>query len=620
MPGLPPASGSAPDIAADPFTALMNKAGGAASLSLTAKVSPPADPFSALLAKADETKNVQQQTGANSVDGMSTSGLLVAGAKKSVADLGRGISQLASAPAQYLENKLSNTAVGGAINKLGSALGMPSATKATANNQQAIDTAKVTDAPLMNTGAGMIGYGAGTLASTLIPAGVLGRAAQAADMPMVGNALSQLINPSTYKAAAAGGAALAGLAPVASGESRSNNMLAGAAGGMAGNALANTIGRVAQPVASAVSGAGARAAQVLRDAGVPLDAAQQSGSALLNRLKSSLTDNPFTAGAQATMASRQKSAFNNAVLNTIGENGAAATSDVMSAAKSRIGGVFDAVASRNPVAYDHPLESALSSIGQDATTQLQPGQLSVIQKQMDNILSKASDGSGAIDGAAYANIKRGLDRLSGGQDQDIGHFARQIRNTLDDGLERSAGVNPGDYQALVQARTQYRNMKLIEGAIDKEGRGDISAARLANILGQKSNRSQSIYGQGPQDLVALAQAGKNLIPDHLPQSGTVPRAMMQLAMQGGVGGAAGYLGSGGDPMEAAKYAAGTIAAPKLLQILMNNPHTANYIAHGMAPGIARSLVSLPQTNPLVGALVRGAPRAALQARPQPTGQ
>lgn len=620
MPGLPPTSGAGPAAEADPFSSLMAKAGGAPQ-SGKAAAQPDADPFSTLMAKAgSESAKAPAAPTAQpvSVAGMSNTDLALAGAKKSVVDLGHGISHLVGSPAEYLENKLSGTAVGGAINKLGSALGMPSAAQANVNNQQAIDNAKVADAPLMNTGAGMLGYGAGTLATTLIPAGVMGKAAQGAGLPGVANALTQVVNPSTYKAAAAGGAALAALAPVATGDSRTSNMISGAAGGMAGNALANTIGRIAQPVTSAVSGAGSRAIQVLKDAGIPLDAAQQTGSALLGRIKSSLSDNPFTAGAQANLAGTQKAAFNNAVLNTIGESGHAATSDVMSAAKSRIGGVFDAVAARNPVAYDQPLESSLMSITHDAASQLQPGQMSVIQKQIDNVLDKASNNGGAIDGAAYQNIKRGLDRLSGGQDQDIGHFARQMRNALDDGLERSAAANPGDFQALKQAREQYRNMKLIEGAIDKEGKGEISASRLANILGQKSNRSQSIYGQGPQDLVSLAQAGKNLIPDHLPQSGTVPRAMMQLLTQGGIGGTAGYIGSGGDPLEAAKYAAGGIAAPKLLQILMNNPTTANYLAQGMAPGVMRSIVSSPQTNPLVGALMRNAPRAALQAQPGPT--
>lgn len=547
------------------------------------------------------------------VDGMSNTDLAIAGAKKSVVDLGRGVSQLVGGPAAYLENKLTGTKVGDAINQLGAALGMPSAAQANINNQQAIDNAKVEDAPLMKTVPGMLGYAGGSLASTLIPAGVMAKGAQAAKLPGVANALEQLINPSTYKAAAAGGAALSALSPVATGDSRLSNMELGAAGGMAGNLLANSIGRIAQPVANAGSGA----ADLLKSAGVPLDAAQQSGSPFLSRVKGSLSDNPFTVGGQVELAGKQKAAYNSAVLKTIGEDAKAATPDVMSTAKTRIGNVFDDVAERNPVAYDKPLETALTAIGHDANSQLQPGQLSVIQKQMDNILDKATTNGGAIDGAAYQNIKRGLDRLSGGSDSDIGHFARQMRSALDDALERSAKGNEGDYAALIKARQQWRNMRLIEGAIDKEGTGDISPSRLANILGQKSNRSQSVYGNGPQDLIGLAQAGKQIIPEKLPQSGTVPRAMMQLLTQGGIGGAAGYLSSGGDPAEAAKYAAGAVAVPKLLQILMNNPGVANYLANGIEPGLARSAISAPATNPLLSPFVRNAPRAALQARSVP---
>jgi hypothetical protein len=543
---------------------------------------------------AQAAQPVQPPQAIDPTKGMSNLDLALAGAGKSIVDLGHGAWQLGA----EIGNKISPSLV---------------SDQTVANLRAAEDARQAQDAPLMNTGMGTLGYLGGALAGTLLPGGILADGMEAANIGRGAAALRTLINPNTYKAAAASGAVMGAVQPVGSNDSRALNTVVGAGTGLAGNALVNSIGRVAQPVTNALGQVGNKAVQTLQNAGVPLDAAQQSGSAFLNRIKAGLNDNPFTAGAQRDLAGQQQGAFNRAVLGTIGENATAATPDVMNAAKTRIGQVFDDVASRNPITYDNQLQNDLAGIEQQAQGELQTGQFNVIKNKLNEVLNKAAQGNGAIDGAAYQNLKTSLDRLSKGQDQGVGYWAREMRNALDDGLQRSAQGN--DYQELLQARNQWRNMRQIEGAIGSDGNGNISPNKLANIVMQKANRSQSVYGQGPQSLVDLAQSGKNVLPDQLPNSGTPARILAQMALTGGLGGGIGYL-QGGDLSGAAKGATFGIAVPKMLQILMNNPAAANYLTQGMTPGAIRSILESPANNKLLAPMFKHAPNAWEQLKGQ----
>lgn len=474
---------------------------------------------------------------------------------------------------------------------------------------QAVDETNRLDAPLMNTTAGALGDLAGNVGMMVLPAAGIGKAAELAGMARTASAAGTFVNPGTLQGAAAVGALQGAAQPVGTGDSRVLNTGIGALGGAAGQAVARGVGMIAQPVQNALSAGGAKAVQVLQDAGVPLDAAQQSGSAVLGKLKTLLGDNPFTRGAQDKLSGQQAEAFNTAVLKTIGEDAPAATPAVMSAAKDRIGQVFDDVAARNPVPFDNTLQTHLAQIEHDAAGVLNDTQIGPIKKQLDQIVTKAANNGGAIDGAAYQNLKQNLDRLSAGGDSTVGEFARDIRFSLDSALQRGtqASGNQADYQALLQARQQWGNLRKIEGTIDKLGNGDISPARLASVLGQKANRSSSVYGAGNQDLVELAQAGNQLLRDRTPNSGTAGRLAIQ-ALPGLAVAGADYLHSG-DAKSAAELGLGAWVLPRAASAALNNPRVANYLANGITPGATRTLLSAPAANPYLNAFVRGAPFA-----------
>ena len=516
---------------------------------------------------------------------------IAAGAGKGVSDLIRGGKQLLDYPAKWLETKFPG------ISEWSQQHGFQSAASSAAQTNQAVAESKKLDQPLMETTAGKVGYAGGQIAATMLPLAATGALAPAGSV--VAKGATALLNPANYTAAAASGAVQGALQPVSGNESRTANTLIGGAFGVGGNALVNTVGRVAQPVQAIASAAHDKAVQVMQAAGIPLDAAQLSGSTFLNKIRSGLGDNPFTAGSQANVAAGQKQAYNAAVLKTIGSNATAATSDVMGHAADRINGVFSDVLNRNNIAIG---DSALSKIAN-----IQKAALEVEKKPVSNIANRIVDSvgpDGKVPGQVMYGIKKDLDRLASSQDSDLAFHARQLRSAVMDTINGS--LSGQDQVAFQQARQQFANMKTIEPAIDKMGSGDISAPRLASVLAQKRNRGISVYGRGEQDLVDLAHAGNMLLPDKTNQSGTVPRAIMQMAAPLAVGTAEGaYTGDWG---KAAGTAAGLYALPKATQYIMNNPTTAGYLAKGMSSIPLRNLLLAPQTNPIIGGVARRIPQ------------
>jgi len=473
--------------------------------------------------------------------------------------------------------------------------------------QQEVDSSAQADKPLMQSGAGLAGDVAGSVADAVIPGGVGADVAGAAGLTRTAATLGGISNPATYGAAAASGALQGAIAPVPTGQSRAWNIGSGAALGGVGNAVARIPAMIMPPEQAAT-----KAVQALTDAGVPLDAAQRTGSILLQRAKAMLSDNPLTAGAQADFADMQKKTFNKAVLSTMGENGTSATKDVMSGAKTRMGNVYDDIASRTNLPYDQ-LEVPLANIETESRKVLNDSQFGIVRRNLDDIMSKASQNGGNINGEQFSNIKKTLDGLSGGSDSDVANVARDLRQVMNDGLLQAAQAsgNSADVKLLKQTNQQWGNMRKIEGAIDTEGSGDISPSKLANIFGQKANRYISVYGQGDTSLSDLAQAGKALLPSKTPNSGTPARALAQLAVSGAPAAALGtYEGfKSGDWKTGAKYAAGAYLLPKAIQAGLNSQGAAGSVLGGVGR-VANAPVML---STLLGGAAQHAPTSSLQA-------
>jgi hypothetical protein len=520
----------------------------------------------------------------------------MAGAGKSVYDMGRGIKQLALGAADI-------------VNPRDQSLSDLVTDKPRSRYQEyskQIDETRRLEAPLMSTPSGVIGNIAGTVATTSIPAGLLGAGAQAVGLGRTAAMFGQIVNPTSLKSALAVGAGLGALQPTGTNDSRMLNAGLGALGSAAGYGLSRLVSRVVNPVQSVPAPGYEKSVGVLKDAGIPLDAAQSTGSSRLSSIKRMLSDNPLTSGGQVAQAEKVASAFDKAALRTIGETADVADEAVMSRAASRIGNVMDDIASRNPIKVTDNVLNKLSQISSQAASELETPQAAVINNQIDEILSKAAD-SGKIDGKAYQNIRGALGRLQGSPVPGVKHWAGQLQETLNDALTQSASGE--DVAALKAARVQWRNLEGISKVIGSQEGQHISPAKLANALNTKGygGKVAMVRGRGATDLMKLAKAGSTVLTDRFPNSGTTSRAALQLLLPGAVGAGIGYAKEG-DLSGAAKYAAGGVALPWALQKLLNSPAGINYLTRGI-PALSGPVGQ--QVGGLLGPAVRLAPAGLL---------
>jgi hypothetical protein len=495
-----------------------------------------------------------QHTVYDPTEGMSTTDKFLAGAGKGLVDTGRGVYQLGAS--------------------IGHAAGMVSDEKM-AQIQSDVDEAHGLDKPLMDTTAGKVGDVVGTAAPALLMpgAGIVG--------------------------GAAAGAAMGAAQPVPTGESRLQNAGMGAVGGGVGGAIGK--------VFKAFGGFGVpmerqAAVDTLTKEGIPLSVAQKTtakGAQTIERASGMISD------AQNEFMGQQQPAFNRAVLRRVGvndQNVTAATPDVLSGAKTKITGFMDDVA-KSGLKVDDGMLNGLGEVENDALSKLPDSDLGPIKKHITDILGNAAKNDGSLDGTFYQKVRSSLGDLS--TDHRYAPIAHDMQDVLDDALARQ---NPEDAARLATARQQYRALKYqITPAVDSNG--NVSVPKLMSTLMNKSNRNQTLYGQGDQSLVDLAKAANKVIPDRLGNSGTPERLLAPLTVMEG-------LRQEGGLFRTAVKAAMAVYGGGAMSRVMRNQGAIGDIAASGVPGLRAAGPLVNQVAPKVGyAAAEATPRDADAEQP-----
>ena len=475
---------------------------------------------------------------------------LAAGAGKAVVDTGRGLQQLAVGGANLIPGvDLDETAAGLRSN---------------------MDDVRQRDDALMSTGAGLTGNIGANVAMFMMPGGLASGAGRGATLA------KGLSNPQTYKAAAGVGALAGALNPVGSNESRALNTGLGAAGGLFGKAIS-------QPLMNKLSRGGRSAKKLLEEAGVPLSIPQRTGSTAGQTVSGMLDDSIITANRQAAFKDTQGKAFTRAVLKTIGANGDEASEALMSRAKTKIGSVFNDIAKKtNGVKVDRQFMDEAAAVYSRAQKNLLDDEMRLFERNYVNALNGINNGK--INASKFNAALSDFGGISGRP--NIGNFAREMDDVFIDALARTS---PSDAAALGVAKGQYRNMKIIQGAIGKGEERIISPLRLSGTLTTQTNQNLSVFGQGrheSKELAALARAGRELLPDFA-NSGTARRlgaSTARLAAAGYAGNAIG--GPVGGLLGAGAYAGGELG---LQRALTSQGLLGKLIEQGL-PGIAQPIV------------------------------
>lgn len=453
-------------------------------------------------------------------EGMSGFDKFMAGAGKAVVDTGMGLKQIGAG--------------------IGNRLGLVS-DETVSGIQADIDERKRLDAPLMDTGAGMVGNITGHVAQFALPVGVLGAAGKSASLTRAAaggskaaKAAQATLNASRLPGAVATGAGMGAVQPVATGESRGVNTAVGGAGGAvglgAGKLIQAGVGKIGRMASGKIASEAARKSMnASRDA--TLKSAQSAGyvvppSEVRPTLASGLMERISGKASVAQEASGRNQEVTNALARkALGlADDAPISAQTLEPIKQQAWAVYESVKQIGNVKADKAYLKALSGIDD------QFNKLASEFPEMANTeiagLVKGLRKSGMSSENAVELVKQlrfNAKTLLGGTNTDPGKRAlgkanAKAADAIEDLIERNVQAkNPGIVEEFRAARRLLGKVGTVERALN-ESTGDVAAKKLAAELakGRPMTDELRTIASFAQAFPRQAQTGVNRVPGGSP--------------------------------------------------------------------------------------------------------
>lgn len=239
--------------------------------------------------------------------------------------------------------------------------------------------------------------------------------------------------------------------------------------------------------------------------GIKLRGSQVSNSGFLKKLDQISGQVPLGGGGKA--AAKQQGQFNRAVAKTFGEEADVITPEVINRARDRLSQSFDNIAEKTDLVLDKPLVEGFKNLLNEAKDHLVDSQFKVIGAKVDDVIKMAGEG-GQLTGKQYQALTRyntPLSRAMKSADPEIRYYANEIKDLLDDALERST---PREFvKELRQTKAQWKAMKTVEG-LAETGTGDVSPLQLMTKVRASPGGKRSSGG-----LSELADIGKRFLKE-----------------------------------------------------------------------------------------------------------
>ena len=344
-----------------------------------------------------------------------------------------------------------------------------------------------------------------------------------------------------------------------------------AAIGATGEALGRGFGRMIAPRFKSKTGQAAKFLADAEKAGysvTPMTRAEGTGT-FRQMVEGGMEVFPGSAIAMNQALAKNQAIFNRAAAQAIGETADGLTGDVLLAARKRIGNEFERLM---PNKLKVPVsDKLLDDIAEIADKRVYPmivGPEDPVGRAVDETLDFLSKNE--VAGMPADHIQEQISRLgkvaSSVMDNQpaLGHSLFDIQDAFLDAAKTAMG--PEDAADFVTARTQWRNLRLLEASPHNinTSTGDVSAARMSTLLQKRDPKGY--YGLNDTPFYVGARFLGDIQPK-LPSSGTAERQFMaqqmrNLGLFGGGGGAGLAAAAGGDPITGAMMGAtGMFALP-----------------------------------------------------------
>ena len=335
--------------------------------------------------------------------------------------------------------------------------------------------------------------------------------------------------------------------------------------------------------------------------GIPLTAGQATGSPFLKNVEAVLEQMPFTSAAQRAIGDNQRTKFIEAAWRKAGETASDTLPDTIISARNRIGGRIGQIADRNNMNFTPQLDADLAEIS--ANLRFMPSEVAgPVGARIDQLrgmtIGKFAPGmpDPIIPGPSYrmldSQIGKSIRQTSDGDRRTALIAIREkLRTAMD------ASISPSDKTEWDKMRRQYANMSVIADAAGQAGasaaEGVMSPVALRGALAKSIGKGGYELGRG--DMNDLARIGQSLLRAPA-DSGTAGRSFAHNILTGSLGlGGAGMGAAAGGPIGAMVGAAGSVAIPRVAQMMMNSGPGQAYLRNQisanptMTANLARAL-------------------------------
>jgi hypothetical protein len=321
---------------------------------------------------------------------------------------------------------------------------------------------------------------------------------------------------------------------------------AGAGKVFGGDAAASTLGEGARPygefagtVAGALTPGGAaraitpnpisparqRLLDTLENEGVTsLTAGQRTGSKRLQYLEDAAGNAPGAGRGAERITQEGQEQFTEAVNRRAGIAGREATPEVLANNQQRLGDAFRDLSARNNLTPDNQFVTDIVAAARNYRRVPDSQQRAIVQGYIDDIIGHVN--AGGMPGREYQEMRSRLSRQANSlrqSDPTLSEALRDMRNALDNAMDRSIPAGSPDAQLWRQSRQQYSAQKDIEKAASRAGEataeGQIVPANLRNVA---AANNRGAYARGEGQFSELARAGSGVMAP-LPNSGTAQR-------------------------------------------------------------------------------------------------
>jgi hypothetical protein len=342
--------------------------------------------------------------------------------------------------------------------------------------------------------------------------------------------------------------------------------------------------------------------RTLTEHGVPMTAGQEGGSRALKYAESEIGG-----GGYARQIDQQKEAFTHAIMEDLGAPpGTLATPENLVIQRQRIGGDMNNLAAQTNIPLDQTLTADLARTAANYTSQT-AHVAPIVQETVADVARLAAANGGRLTGQNYQALTTRIREMADGADPTTQMALNNLRNNLDDAVERS--MSPELLDQWRHSRGQYRSLmtteRAVAGSTEDAALGLVSPTQLSTAI--RSNEGFVSAAEGRNRLQPLADAG-NAALKTMPQSGTATRTATRV-IPGALAGATAAAATGANVLPTLGATGLAIAAPAVVGHMLMRPDVQWALKQQYRPqsaavraslGAGKAAAVLPETGDSIG--------------------